>query len=62
MSAEALQHHTVQKVRDRIEDYAGELCELADAPLDRLRFSQGVIAGLREALELQRAAYKEMGQ
>lgn len=61
MSAEALRAFTVEKVRAKIDEYAGELAEQTDWPVDKLRLNQGIIRGLREGLALQQEAYKGMG-
>lgn len=61
MSAEALRAFTAEKVRGKINEYAEELSEQTEWPVDRLRLNQGIIRGLREALDLQQEAYKGMG-
>lgn len=60
MSAEALRAFTVEKVNREAEMYVDELVELTEATLDRMRYSQGFIAGLKRAVELQSEAYKGM--
>lgn len=61
MSAEALRAYTIDRINKRIGEHAGDLIERADAPLEQMRYAQGMIAGLKEAVELQNEAYKGMG-
>lgn len=61
MSAEALRAFTIEKINKRANEHAEDLIGRADAPLDQMRYAQGVIRGLREAVELQNEAYKGMG-
>lgn len=60
MSAEALRAFTHEKVNKEAEMYVEELIGQIDGPLDRVRYNQGYVAGLRRAMELQDEAYKGM--
>lgn len=61
MSAEALRAYTREKVQARINDYAEELSGQTEWTVDQMRLNQGIIRGMREALDLQQEAYKGMG-
>lgn len=61
MSAEALRAYTRDKVATRIGEYTEEAIAATDWPLDKIRLNQGIIRGMREALDLQQEAYKGMG-
>lgn len=58
MSAEALRAFTHEKVNKEAEMYVEELIGQIDGPLERVRYNQGFIAGLRRAVELQNEAFK----
>lgn len=58
MSAEALRAFTHEKVNKEAEMYVEELIGQIDGPLERVRYNQGFIAGLRRAVELQEEAFK----
>ena len=53
MSAEALRAFTHEKVNKEAEMYVEELIGQIDGTLDRVRYNQGYVAGLRRAMELQ---------
>lgn len=61
MSAIGLRERTTEVVRRRVDELAEELADRLDS-LDQMRFTQGKIAGLREALELQAEAYRSIGE
>lgn len=61
MSAEALRAFTAEKVNKEAAFFVDDLTTAIEAPLDRLRYTQGFLAGLRRALELQQDAYMGMG-
>lgn len=61
MSAEALRAFTREKIQARANEYAEDLIRQHEMPQDQMRYFQGVIAGLRESVELQDQAYKGMG-
>jgi hypothetical protein len=57
MSAEALRVFTAEKVNKEAGLYVEEILTSTEAPLDRIRYNQGFVAGLRRAVELQQEAY-----
>lgn len=61
MSAEALRAFTTEKINKEAAFFVDDLATAIEAPLDRLRYTQGFLAGLRRALELQQDAYKGLG-
>ena len=60
MSAEALRAFTIDQVNKEAVLYVEDLVSSTDAPLDRLRYAQGFIAGLKRAIELQQEAWRGM--
>ena len=61
MSAMALRERTVEAVREMVDEAAERLATNYTDTLDYMRYTQGRIAGLREALELQAEAYRHIG-
>lgn len=61
MSAELLRHVTNERVNAKVAEYVEALTRVHDRPLDEIRLMQGKIAGLREAMEIQREAARGMG-
>jgi hypothetical protein len=60
MSAEALRAFTAEKVNREAEMYVEETLLSPESSLDKLRYAQGFVAGLKRAIELQDAAYRGM--
>ena len=60
MSAEALRMFTADRVNRELAMYVEELLTGTDVPLDRLRYAQGFVAGLKRAVEIQQEAWKGM--
>lgn len=60
MSAEALRQITIERVNREIDQQLAYLTETTDQPIDAVRLTQGVIKGLKLAIDLQNAAYKGM--
>lgn len=61
MSAEALRGITAELVDKEAAGFLDALVNEIEAPLDRLRYCQGYLAGMHRALELQKEAYKRVG-
>lgn len=61
MSAIGLRERTAELVRRRVDELAEELVSRLD-PLDQMRWTQGKIDGLREALAIQAEAYRSIGE
>jgi hypothetical protein len=60
VSAEALRAFTHEKVNKEAEMYVEEMLLSPDSSLDKMRYAQGFVAGLRRAVELQNEAFKGM--
>lgn len=60
MSAELLRLVTVERVNKRIDEYVEELLGFHDRTLDEMRLTQGKVAGLREAIQIQADSYRKM--
>jgi hypothetical protein len=56
--SESLRARTTDRVNRRINEIADELCTMFQAPLDQMRYQQGLIAGLKESVHLQAEAAK----
>lgn len=60
MSAEALRQITIERVNREIDQQLAFLTETTDQPIDAVRLTQGVIKGLKLAIDLQNAAFRGM--
>ena len=56
--SESLRASTADRVNRRVDELAGELSLMFEMPLDQMRYLQGKIAGLKEAVDLQAEAHR----
>ena len=60
MSAEVLRQLTVDHINRAIGDQVQYLTDTHDQSIDAVRITQGMISGLKLAVQLQDEAYKRM--
>ena len=61
MSAHAMKAESERRLRKLVDEHAEALADRVTDDLGQMRFNQGVIAGLRMAIETQQDAYRHLG-
>lgn len=62
MSAQALRQSAKAVLQKKIDEFGNDLIDNTNAPLDQMRVSQGIVQGLRIALDAIDEGYKIMGE
>jgi hypothetical protein len=60
MSADLLRSRLTDDIVARVSEFAGIIVEQRQAPLDEIRYNQGLIAGLRLAKDLLDERYRNL--